>query len=114
MEDEDSARKAGAVKRMIEMLKSGEAAQAQVAVIQYFIEGGIVSRKRINCIGRLHTNLEETKEGFRYHAFFRPECSRHMHRQSGNGSVVNVKSESMKVMRCRNPIIERAIFIFAI
>jgi hypothetical protein len=70
MEDEDSATKADAVERMIEMLKSGEAAQAQVALRQYFIEGESYPASALTVSDDYTTNLEETQEGFRCHAFF--------------------------------------------
>jgi hypothetical protein len=70
MEDEDSARKGGAVKRMLEMLKSGEAAQAQVALLQYFIEGESYPASALTLSDDYTTNLEETKEGFQCEAYF--------------------------------------------
>jgi hypothetical protein len=73
MKDEDLTAKAAAVARMIEMLKSKEATEAMVALLQYFIEGESYSATALTLSDDFTINIAETENGFRCEAFFPDE-----------------------------------------
>jgi hypothetical protein len=73
MKSEDWGKKIEAIKRLIEMLNSGEAAEAQIAHLQYWIEGEPYPASALTLSPDYTPNLEQTESGLQCDAFFPEE-----------------------------------------
>ncbi len=96
MTNRERKEKTAAIKRLIEMFKSGEAAEAQIALLQYWIEGEPYGASGLTVAPDFTPNLEQTEAGLGCYAFFPDQMLTEHARVKGNrieNGLIRVRME---------------------